>query len=513
MNRFLYTLEPKIHAHACDRLVNGALVDTKWLGIRNGGSARLPAVTVGPNDVFFMNYRTGTPGGQLEMRLGSLDGPVLARVSLEVTQGMHTMAISTTVPEGKHDIYLIFRNASLPPDQPVCLTEWMAFREPLPGRNRDGYAEVVETFMDLVNRKTPSVPVLIENPPEMARETPIFERGNWLVHGPVVEPDVPRVFNNFPKDAPRNRLGFAQWLVSEENPLTARTLANRLWAQLFGRGIVEPLGDMGSQSEPPTHRELLDWLALQFMHDMNWSIKRLLREMVISTTYRQSSVLNSASTAKDPDNRYYARGPRLRLSAEQIRDQALAVSGLPSTKRYGPSVMPYQPEGVWMSVYSGESWTTSPGEDQYRRGVYTFIKRTSPYPSYLTFDASSREVCLVDRITTNTPLQALTTLNDPVYMEASVHLARRMMEAGSGDVSRAIRSGYRYTMQRLLPYDKLVALEKLYREAHAQYLEQPDAAGKLIGMFSDKAEEDATMAAYTAVANALLNLDDFLTKS
>ena len=166
-----------------------------------------------------------------------------------------------------------------------------------------------------------------------------------------------------------------------------------------------------------------------------------------------------------------------------------------------------------MSVYSGESWKTSPGEDQYRRGVYTFIKRTSPYPSYLTFDASSREVCLVDRITTNTPLQALTTLNDPVYMEASVHLARRMMETGSGDVSRAIRSGYRYTMQRPLPDDKLVALEKLYREAYAQYRAQPDAAGKLIGKPSDKAEEDATMAAYTAVANALLNLDEFLTKS
>src|SRR5690606_14631068 len=149
---------------------------------------------------------------------------------------------------------------------------------------------------------------------------------------------------------------------------------------------------------------------------------------------RQSSILTDEMAEKDPGNAYYARGPRFRLSAEQIRDQALAVSGLLSDKMYGPSVMPYQPEGVWMSVYSGESWQTSPGEDQHRRGVYTFIKRTSPYPSYMTFDASSREVCLVDRITTNTPLQALTTLNDPVYMEASVHLARRMIEAGAGDV-------------------------------------------------------------------------------
>jgi len=512
-DRFLHTLEPKIHAHACDQLVNGALVDTKWLGIRNGGSARIPAVTVNDNDVFYLNYRTGTPGGLLEMRLGNLNGPVLARTKLAVTQGMQTLAIPTTTTQGKHDIYLIFRNASLPAGQVVCLAEWMAFRQPLPGSNKDGYAALDEMFLELVNRQTPSVPILIENPSEMARETPIFERGNWLVHGPVVEPDVPESLNDFPEGAPRNRLGFAQWLVSEENPLTARTLVNRVWAQLFGHGIVEPLGDMGTQSDPPTHPELLDWLALQFMHEMDWSVKRLLKELVTSTTYRQSSVLTHETAEKDPDNTYYARGPRFRLSAEQIRDQALAVSGLLSDKMYGPSVMPYQPEGVWMSVYSGESWKTSPGEDQHRRGIYTFIKRTSPYPSYMTFDASSREVCLVDRIPTNTPLQALTTLNDPVYMEAAVHLARRMIEAGAGDISRSIRSGYRYVMQRPLSDDKLAALEKLYQEAHTHYREQPTAAGTLIGKSSGTAEADAATAAYTMVASALLNLDEFLTKS
>jgi len=512
-DRFLHTLEPKIHAHSCDLLVNGALVDTKWLGIRNGGSARIPSVTVADSDVFYMNYQTGASGGQLEMRLGSLNGPVLARTKLEATQGMQTIAIPTTVPKGEHDIYLIFRNASLPAGQAVCLTEWMAFRQPLPGSGREGYAAMDETFLELINRRTPSVPILIENPSEMARETPIFERGNWLVHGPVVEPDVPQSLNAFPEGAPRNRLGFAQWLVSEENPLTARTLVNRIWAQVFGRGIVEPLGDMGTQSDPPTHPELLDWLALQFMHEMDWSVKRLLKELVTSTTYRQSSVSKRGTAEKDPDNKYYARGPRFRLPAEQIRDQALAVSGLLSTKMYGPSVMPHQPEGVWMSVYSGESWKTSPGEDQHRRGVYTFIKRTSPYPSYLTFDASSREVCLVDRITTNTPLQALTTLNDPVYMEASVHLARRMIEAGSGDISRSIRSGYRYVMQRPLSDDKLAALEKLYQEAHRHYREEHDAAAKLIGKSAGTAEADATTAAYTMVASALLNLDEFLTKS
>lgn len=512
-DHFLYTLEPKIHAHSCDQLINGALVDTKWLGVRNGGSARIPAVTVGDHDLFYMNYRTGASGGQMEMRLGSLAGPILAKVRLKPTQGMETIAIPTTTPKGKHDIYLIFRNASLSPGQAVCLTEWMAFRQPLPGSDHEGYAELDETFLQLVNRQTPSVPILVENPPEMARETPVFERGNWLVHGDVVEPDVPESFNDFPKDAPRNRLGFAQWLVSEENPLTARTLVNRIWAQLFGHGIVEPLGDMGTQSDPPTHPELLDWLALQFMHEMDWSVKQLLKELVTSTTYRQSSVRSAENEKKDPENKYYARGPRLRLSAEQIRDQALAVSGLLSTKMYGPSVMPYQPEGVWMSVYSGERWETSAGEDRYRRGVYTFIKRTSPYPSYLTFDASSREVCLVDRITTNTPLQALTTLNDPVYMEAAVHLAKRMVNEGAGEVSQSIQTGYRHLMQRPLSDDKLVALEKLYQEAYRHYRKQPVEARKLIGEASSTAEADAVTAAYTMVANALLNLDEFLTKS
>ncbi|MGK6350331.1 DUF1553 domain-containing protein [Parapedobacter sp. DT-150] len=511
---FLYTLEPKIHAHACDQLVNGALVDTKWLGIRNGGSARLPDITLGDNDLFYVNYRTGASGGKLEMRADGHQGQVLARVDLPATKGMQTIAIPITALGGKRDVYLKFNNPSIPADQPVCLVEWMAFREALPGHDDPEYPQVQQTFLELINKSTPAVPILVENPQHMRRQTQVFERGNWLVKGQTVEPAVPQFLHDFPKDAPRNRLGFAQWLVSEENPLTARTLVNRLWAQLFGHGIVEPLGDMGSQSDPPTHPELLDWLALQFMHEMDWSVKRLLRELVLSTTYRQSSALAPGGAEKDPGNKYYARGPRFRLSAEQVRDQALAVTGLLSAKMYGPSVMPYQPEGVWMSVYSGESWTKSAGEDQYRRGVYTFIKRTSPYPSAVTFDASSREVCLVDRIRTNTPLQALTTLNDPVYQEAALHLARHMEAAGKGKISAAIQSGYQSVMQRPLPQDKFAALEKLFRESLGHYRQRPQEAAKLLGASATgAAQANATTAAYTMVASALLNLDEFLTKS
>jgi Protein of unknown function (DUF1553)./Carbohydrate binding module (family 6)./Protein of unknown function (DUF1549)./Planctomycete cytochrome C. len=513
-DRFLYALEPKIHAHACDQLVNGALVDTKWLGIRNGGSARLPSIHLGDNDRFFINYSAGVPGGELHLHTGSINGPLLVKISLAPTKGWETVAIPIPAHGGKEDIFLRFKNSALPPDQAVCLVEWMAFRKALPGKDKPDYPVMEKTFLELVNTPTPSVPILIENPEHMRRETHIFERGNWLVKGEKVEPSVPQFLNDFPKDAPRNRLGFAQWLVSEENPLTARTLVNRLWAQLFGHGIVEPLGDMGSQSDPPTHPELLDWLALQFMHEMDWSIKQLLRELVISTTYRQSSLLTDKLSAEDPGNKYYARGPRFRLSAEQIRDQALAVSGLLSTKMYGPSVMPYQPEGVWMTVYSGERWTKSEGEDQYRRGVYTFIKRTSPYPSFVSFDASSREVCLVDRIRTNTPLQALTTLNDPVYQEAAIHLARRMETAGKGNMEKAIRWGYFSVMQRQLSREKFEILAKLFEETLAHYQEQPKEAAKLLGV-SDRSTvaENVSTAAYTVVANALLNLDEFLTKS
>lgn len=510
---FLYTLEPKIHAHTCDQLVNGALVDTKWLGIRSGGSARLPAITLADNDLFYLNYSAGRPGGELELRADRLDGPLLGKVSLPVTKGRQIIAIPISPVEGKHDIYLRFKNLSIPANQEVCMVEWMAFRPALPGSEDPQYEEMQATMLELINRRPPSVPVMVENPSDMRRETHIFERGNWLVHGDVVEPEVPGFLNPFPEGAPRNRLGFAQWLVSEENPLTARTLINRVWAQLFGHGIVEPLGDMGTQSDPPTHPELLDWLALQFMHEMDWSVKKLLRELVISTTYRQSSALTDKLLERDPANKYYARGPRFRLSAEQIRDQALAVSGLLSTKMFGPSVMPYQPEGVWMSVYSGEHWKKSKGEDQYRRGVYTFLKRTSPYPSFLTFDASSREVCVVDRIRTNTPLQALTTLNDPVYQEAGLHLAKRMQRSGGG-TEKIIGTGYRMVMQQEVSPDKLEALVKLYQETFEHYRAKPEEAAKLLGSSAAGApQQDATIAAYAVVASALLNLDEFLTKS
>ncbi|HYH56690.1 MAG TPA: DUF1553 domain-containing protein, partial [Anseongella sp.] len=243
---------------------------------------------------------------------------------------------------------------------------------------------------------------------------------------------------------------------------------------------------------------------------MDWSMKALLKEIVLSATYRQSSKASPELIARDPGNHLYARGPRFRLSAEQVRDQALAVSGLLSSKMYGPSVMPWQPPGVWQTVYSGESWEQSQGEDQYRRALYTFMKRTSPYPSFISFDATSREVCLVQRIRTNTPLQALVTLNDPVYLEASRHLAGKMEKAGGGDAEAAIKAGYRQAMMRPVPEEKLAVLQRLYTRAYKKYQAEPEEARKL--MASDAAVSPHR-AALTIVASAIMNLDEFLTKS
>lgn len=512
---FLKSLEPKIHAHYSDRLVNAALYDTKWLGVRNGGNARLRDIQLDGKKLIYLNYWTGNTGGKLEIHKDTIGGGIIAEIDLPNTNGRQVIQAPIAEVEGRHDLYLIFKNPNLGKDQPVCMIEWFAFREPFPNTDAPNSEHIQKSILQLVNTNPSSVPIMIENPKEMRRTTHVFERGNRLALGDVVEPKVPETLNPFPKNAPNNRLGFAQWLVAKDNPLTARTVVNRVWAQIFGRGLVEPLGDMGTQSIPPIHRELLDYLALDLMHEKNWSIKSLIKDMVLSSTYKQSSSLKSKDAQKDPENYYLARGPRFRLSAEQIRDQALTVSGLLSNKMFGPSVMPYQPDGVWMTVYSGEAWKKSEGEDQFRRGIYTFLKRTSPYPSFISFDASSREVCLVDRIRTNTPLQALTTLNDPVYIEAAKSLASIMKKEGKGDLKNSIAAGYQHTMFRKLSEDKLVALEKLYAQALENFEKRPGEAEKFMGENHKAANRNEllTDAAFTLVANALLNLDEFLTKS
>ncbi len=286
----------------------------------------------------------------------------------------------------------------------------------------------------LAKLPTVKLPVMSDQEPYERRATLEFERGNFLNKvGPDLTPDVPKIFPKLPDGAPRNRLTLAQWFFTPGQPLTARVAVNRYWQELFGTGIVETLENFGSVGEGPSHPELLDWLALHFQNDLHWDMKALLRELVTSAAYRQNAATTPELAKKDPRNRLLARGPQQRLSAEMVRDQALLASGLLSREMGGPPVMPPQPAGVWNSVYNSDKWINAKGPNRYRRAIYTFVKRTSGYPSSLIFDASDRATSLPRRIATNTPLQALVTLNDPVYSEAAAALATRVVKEGNGE--------------------------------------------------------------------------------
>jgi len=356
----------------------------------------------------------------------------------------------------------------------------------------------------------PRTPILQDFPPDSSRVTRIFERGNWLVHGDTVVADVPATLPALPENYPRNRLGLAQWLVHTDNPLTARVIVNRFWEQIFGIGLVETLEDFGSQGEAPSHPALLDWLANQYQHDFQWSTKLLLKHIVMSATYRQQSAVSDALIERDPTNRLLARGPRYRLSAEQIRDQALAVSGLLSTKMHGPSVMPPQPEGTWQVIRGVLKWETPQNEDRYRRAIYTFWRRSSPYPSMITFDAPSREFCVSRRIRTNTPLQALVGLNDIVYLEAAKGLAMRMQSEAGDNLSEQLSHGFRLAMAYAPDKAQLENLTTFYTETLSHYYQNPEAVKELV---SDPDLQTPEMAALINSANVLMNMDAFLNKS
>lgn len=358
----------------------------------------------------------------------------------------------------------------------------------------------------------PRVPVMRAVDAKQVRSTRVHRRGNFLDPGDEVTAGFPQAFHQ-PDGASVDRLVLADWLMSPENTLTARVWANRIWARLFGLGIVETEEDFGALGTLPKHPELLDWLASEY-RDNGWSLKRLLKTVVLSRTYRQSSQSNAALNENDRRNGWLSRGARFRLSAEAIRDQALAVSGLLSNKMYGPPVMPPQPAGLWRSTYSGNKWINAEGEDRYRRGVYTFLKRTTPYPATTTFDGGSGEVCLIRRIRTNTPLQALITLNDPVYLEAAGALAARM--AGSaGSVDDKLRFGLRQAVIRPIRPGETRPLEQLFDDSRSRFADSPEDAAGLVKATRGQTVEgisEAELASWIVVANTILNLDEFLTR-
>jgi hypothetical protein len=346
------------------------------------------------------------------------------------------------------------------------------------------------------------------------RPTHVHVRGNHKNHGAKVGPGVPAKLHPFRKEYPLNRLGLARWLVDPDNPLVGRATMNRIWARYFGIGFVETSEDFGVQGEPPTHPELLDWLATEFIR-RKWSMKAMHRLIVTSATYRQSSRVTAELYRRDQFNRLFARGPRFRLAAEMVRDNVLASSGLLHRKIGGPSVFPYQPDGIWFNPYSGERWVMSTGGDQYRRGLYTFWRRTAPYAAFTAFDAPSREVCTERRPRTNTPLQALATLNDKAFVDPAAALARRMMsEIKTGDRERAVH-GFRLCVARTPGAVELDLLLRLYRQNLEKYKKAPAAALALatsgIGA-PPPTMNTGELAAWTVVANVLLNLDETITK-
>lgn len=348
-----------------------------------------------------------------------------------------------------------------------------------------------------------SVPVIVERTKTASRETRVFIRGNRLTRDDAVPPGIPDVVQPPKTSDPMNRLDMARWLVSDRNPLAARVLANRLWAEMFGHGIVETLEDFGTSGAKPSHPELLDHLALRLRGEFQWSVKKFLRELALSATYAQTAKATPTLIEKDAANHLYARGPRSRLTAEMVRDQALAVSGLLSTKPFGPPVYPPQPAGIWSTVYSGDKWNTATNENRFRRAVYTYSRRTAGYPLFLTFDAPMRDFCTARRIPSNTPLQALSVMNDPAFIEMAQALATRMEKDG-GSVKRQIERGCRLLTLDKPPRAMIDSLVKLYDGALADYRADKDAAAEL----GDTPEQ----AALVLVANTLLNLDSSLTR-
>jgi uncharacterized protein DUF1553/uncharacterized protein DUF1549/cytochrome c len=347
-----------------------------------------------------------------------------------------------------------------------------------------------------------------------ARTTHIHVRGSFLNKGEPVTAGVPALFPSLPEGQPADRLGLARWLVSERNPLAARVTVNRIWEQLFGRGLVSTSEDFGTQGEPPSHPELLDWLTTELVA-RQWDVKAMQRLIVSSATYRQSSRVTPELNQRDPYNRLLARGPRFRLEAEAIRDVALKASGLLSEKIGGPSVFPPQPEGIWTQHYSQEKWTASQGEDRYRRGIYTFWRRTSPYPSFFTFDAPSRESCTARRPRTNTPLQALTTLNDPAFFEAAQHLAFRIVKEGGSDAKARMVRGFRLCLARQPQPAELKQLLSYWTQ-QADRFKQGTNAREALSLVGELTWPEGIPvweeAAWTVVANVLLNLDETITK-
>ena len=389
--------------------------------------------------------------------------------------------------------------------------------EHAPAHFRQANKQVAKLRRQLKDLEGRSQTTMVMQELEKTRDTHVLIRGQYDQHGEKVESGVPASLPNLPDNAPPNRLGLARWLVDPDHPLTARVAVNRLWQQHFGTGIVKTVEDFGSQGEWPSHPDLLDWLSVEFI-ESGWDVKHMQRLILTSATYRQSSKLAPIIRKMDPENRLFVRGPRFRLDAEVVRDNALAISGLLIERTGGASVKPYQPKGLWESVtYDGDlKYTEDLGEGLYRRSMYTYWKRQSPPPGMLAFDAPTRETCTVLRPRTNTPLQALALLNDTTYVEAARALAQRTMTEVENDAMDRIGFAFRLATSRRPDSDETDLLVGIYKQQLAYFRQDRIAAEKLLRVGESPRDanlDTAEHAAWTTIASMILNLDETVTKN
>ena len=463
-----------------------------------------------PHYAVIETARLFDPAGEISFRIGSeYEGAPVGRFRISVTDSEYPEVVPAEMAE-------ILRRpvAERAAKDAEELTKYFV-THPLRRRLLNQSVNALEAERRTIENKIPSTMVMSEM--ATPRDTFVLVRGSYDKPGDKVTPAVLSALPPMPADAPRNRLGLARWLVDPANPLTARVAVNRYWQMYFGTGLVKTAEDFGSQGEAPSHPELLDWLATEFVRS-GWDVKAMQRLIVTSAAYRQASGATPALRERDPENRLIARGPRVRLSAEMIRDQALSVSGLLSTKMGGASVKPYQPEGLWeqLSAFPGRKlFERSKGEDLWRRSVYSYWKRTVPPPSMTIFDAPTREACVVRRQMSSTPLQALALLNDEMYIETSRKFAERMVREGGASVPERLAWALRLATSRAATDTEVRILEQGLNRRLAQYRADVASAERLLSAGEspvDKTIDKAELAAYTTAASVILNLDEVITR-
>lgn len=405
-----------------------------------------------------------------------------------------------------------------PADQQILLARYLGSQDKT-YKNLVSAKQKLEKQRADLDRKPVTSMIMQDNPPDKMRRTYVLDRGAYdsPKKDEVIMPAVPKALPAMPEGAPANRLGLAKWLTQPAHPLTARVAVNRYWMMLFGEGLVRSVGDFGAQSTPPTHPELLDWLAVDFV-ESGWNVKRMLKQIVMSKTYRKSSKIESMHREKDSENELLARAPRFRLQGEFIRDHALAVSGLLNPEIGGPGVKPYQPANIWneVSLNGGLRYRQDKGDKLYRRSMYTYWKRSSPMPNMLIFDSPCREKCVIQRQRTNTPLQALVTLNDPQFLEAARAFAERLLKSDKGSTADRIDLAYRYATARPASGREVEILTALYQKNLERFKAAPETAKEFL-MVGESPRDDSLdapeHAAWMVVAQTIMNLDESLTRN